>query len=69
MTRELDVFGVFLPDLLVWVVVAVLISIPVRRTMSALHIYRIVWHRPLFDMAIFILILGGVTTAAHRVLS
>ena len=69
MTHEIDIYGVFLPDLLVWFVVAFLISIPVRRGLGMLGFYRLVWHRALFDVALVVILLGGVLAASHRVLS
>ena len=69
MTHEIDIYGVFLPDLLVWFVVAFLISVPARRVLGAVGFYRLVWHRALFDVALFVILLGGVIAASHRVLS
>jgi hypothetical protein len=66
MTHEIDVYGVFLPDLLVWFVVALLLSVPVRRLLGAIGFYRLVWHRALFDLALLVLILGGVVAASQR---
>ena len=65
MMHEIDLFGVFLPDLLVWIVVAFLLNIPLRHILSGLGVYRLVWHRPLFDTAIYILVLGGIIAAAR----
>lgn len=65
MNRELDVFGVFLPDLLVWIVVAFFLGMFVRRVLSELGVYRLVWHRPLFDAAVYVLLLGGVVALAR----
>jgi hypothetical protein len=66
MTHEIDIYGVFLPDLLVWFVVALLLSVPVRRFLGMIGFYRLVWHRALFDLALVVLILGGVVAAAQR---
>lgn len=65
MTRELDVFGVFLPDLLVWIVVAFFLGVLVRRVLSEIGFYRLVWHRPLFDTAVYVLLLGGIVALAR----
>ena len=43
-----------MPDLLVWCVLAFLIGVPVRRLLAWLGIYRLVWHRPLFDTALYV---------------
>ncbi len=69
MTHEIDIYGVFVPDLLVWFVIAFLISVPVRRLLGAVGFYKLVWHRALFDVALFVLLLGGVVALSHRALS
>jgi hypothetical protein len=68
MTHEIDIYGVFVPDLMVWVVLAFLLSVPVRRLLGAIGFYRLVWHRALFDLALFVIVLGGVIAASRRVL-
>lgn len=69
MTHEIDLYGVFVPDLLVWVVVAFLLNVVLRRLLALAGFYRLVWHRALFDVALFVLVLGGVVAVSHRVLS
>jgi hypothetical protein len=69
MIHEIDLFGVFLPDLLVWIVVAFFLNIPLRHLLSWLGVYRLVWHRPLFDTAVYILLLGGTVATARGFLS
>ena len=66
MNHEIDIYGVFVPDLLVWLAVAFLISVPVRRLLGAAGLYRLVWHRALFDAALFVIVLGGVVAASQR---
>ncbi len=69
MNREIDLFGVFVPDLLVFIVIAYALCIPLRRLLSACGIDRLVWHRPLFDVALFVLMLGGTVALFHRLAS
>jgi hypothetical protein len=69
MIHEIDIYGVFLPDLLVWVIVAFFVNLVARRLLASLGLYRLVWHRALFDTALFVLILGGVVAASERYLS
>jgi hypothetical protein len=47
MSGEIDLYGVFLPSLLVWMVIAFLLNVSVRFTLSLLGFYKCVWHRPL----------------------
>ncbi len=68
MIHEVDLFGVFVPDLLVWVVLAYGLAIVSRRILGRIGFYRLVWHRPLFDTAVYLLILGGTVSLARGVL-
>ncbi|MDI3308827.1 MAG: FUSC family protein [Acetobacteraceae bacterium] len=63
MTGEIDIFGVFFPALLVWTVLALALSALLRRGIERLGLYRFVWHPPLFDLALFVILLGGVAAA------
>ena len=68
MIHEIDLFGVFVPDLLVWVVLAYGLAMLSRRILGRIGFYRLVWHRPLFDAAVYMLILGGTVSLARGVL-
>ena len=52
--------------LLVWVACAYLLSLLVRRLLAGLGLYRLVWHRPLFDLALFVVFLGGVVALSSH---
>lgn len=65
MTHEIDLYGVFVPDLLVWALVAYGLAVPVRRVLGRLGLYRLVWHRALFDAAVYVLLLGGTAALAR----
>jgi hypothetical protein len=69
MTGELDLYGVFLPDLLVWMLVAFAISLPLRWLLDRCGLYRLIWHRPLFDLALYVVVVGGLITLASRFLA
>ena len=64
MTGELDVYGVFVPGLAAWMLLAFLLSLVVRRLLGWTGFYRIVWHRPLFDLALYVVLLGCVVAVA-----
>jgi hypothetical protein len=64
MIGEFDVGGVFIPSLLVWVIVAFIINLFVRRLLVLFGFYRLVWHRGLFDLAILAILWGAVTYIA-----
>lgn len=61
-----DVFGFFLPMPLVWGVLALLPFLLMRRLIAAAGLYRLVWHRPLFDLALYIVILGLLMLCVPR---
>lgn len=56
--------GVLFPALLVWAAIAVLVTMLLRRALAATGFYRLVWHRPLFDLALGIIILGATVALA-----
>jgi hypothetical protein len=60
MIRELDIAGVFVTPLLLWVVIALPITALLRRLLARSGAYRFVWHRPLFDLALLVIVAGGV---------
>ncbi|WP_160000571.1 DUF1656 domain-containing protein [Roseomonas sp. 18066] len=68
MTAEIDLYGIFLPALLVWAVIALPLSALARRLLRAGGAYRWVWHPALFDFALYILILGGTVALAETLL-
>ncbi len=60
MRSELDLFGVFVPGLLFCGLVAFFLNAVLRRALAHAGFYRVVWHRALFDLSMFIVVLGGV---------
>lgn len=60
MRYQIDIYGVLVPALLLWIIVAYAMSALLRRLMQRFDLYRLVWHRALFDFAIFVCLLGVV---------
>ncbi len=69
MIGEFDIYGVLIPALLVWLVVAYVVYAAARTALSAAGAYRFIWHRPLFDIALYVILLGIVVFIAARVIS
>ena len=69
MITDLDIFGVYLPGLMVMAAVAFVLNLAVCRTLGAVGFYRLVWHRSLFDVSLFVIFLGGVTVVFQRYVS
>ena len=57
MIGEFDIYGVFVPTLLVWALVAVSLTGVLRAVLARVGFYRLVWHRPLVDLSLLIIVL------------
>jgi hypothetical protein len=68
MIGEIDIYGVLLPPLLVWLGAGLMVSAAVRFGLSRAGFYRFVWHRPLFDLAILVIATGAVAMLADMFL-
>ena len=67
---ELDFYGLLISPLLPLAIAALLLSALLRRAFTRAGAYRFVWHRPLFDLAVFIIILGAlVAVTSHWIIS
>ena len=66
MIGEIDLYGVLLPPLLVWLALALLLAALLRQVLSRVGVYQYVWHRPLFDLAILVVLLGGIAAVANH---
>jgi hypothetical protein len=66
---EFDIYGVYFPAFAVFAAIAFLLQVTViNRFLDALGFYRLVWHRALFDLAIYVILLGVVTAAGVSIL-
>jgi hypothetical protein len=66
MIGEIDIFGVFVPAVLVLILIAYLLSLAVRMVFGRIGLYRFVWHRSVFDLAVYVMLLGIVVIVSHR---
>jgi hypothetical protein len=66
MIKELDLFGVFVPPIFAYAVAAGLIWRILHDALTTLGAYRFVWHPPLFNLSLFVCILGGLVAATFR---
>jgi hypothetical protein len=67
MIGEFDIYGVYFPLFIVVAVIAFVLHLLVRRLFDRLGVYRFVWHRPLFDLALYVIMLGAVTALGANV--
>jgi Protein of unknown function (DUF1656) len=68
MTAELDIYGVFVPALFAWMLIAFGAYLLSRRVLGWGGFYAFVWHRPLFDLALYVVLLGAVVLFTVRFL-
>jgi hypothetical protein len=68
MIGEISIGGVFIPSLLIWALIAFVLNVVLRRFLYAVGFYRLVWHRPLFDTALFVILLAAVVAVSTRYL-
>jgi hypothetical protein len=66
MIGEIDIFGVFVPTILVLMLIAYLINLVIRALLGRVGFYRLVWHRSIFDLSIYVLVLAVVVVVSHR---
>jgi hypothetical protein len=60
MRMDLSLSGVFTPALLLAAVIAYALNGLLRRALGHAGVYRYVWHRPLFNLALYVILLGLV---------
>ena len=60
MSGEIDVCGVFVPVLLVSGVLAMLLNLALRAVLTPLGFFRAVWHAALAELAMFVMLFGGI---------
>jgi hypothetical protein len=65
---EFDIYGVYFPIFIVFAGVAFLLQLALKRLFDRLNVYRFVWHRPLFDLAVYVILLGVVTALGATIL-
>lgn len=65
MFGDFDLFGIYVPRMLVLALLAYLLNLLLRRVLARLGVYRLVWHPALFDLALFVLVLGGMAQVSE----
>ncbi len=52
-------FGFYLPPLVLWAAASLVPFIVLRWLLERFGLYRFIWHRPLFNLALYVLLVGG----------
>ncbi|QIB33966.1 DUF1656 domain-containing protein [Ancylobacter pratisalsi] len=61
MPAEIDMYGVYLPSLLALMFLTLPLSLLVRRVLAWFGAYSLIWHRGLFDIALYLVLLQGMS--------
>ena len=69
MIGEIDILGVFVPAVLVLMCIAYLLNLAIRTVLARAGFYRFVWHRSVFDLGTYVLVLGLVVIVSHRLIT
>jgi hypothetical protein len=62
MIGELNLHGVYVPTLLMATTLAGLANVSLARLLAVTRAYRWIWHRGLFDLASFVILLSATET-------
>jgi hypothetical protein len=60
MKYEVDLFGVMVPSLILWAILAYGLAFILRKVLGRIGLYYMTWHRPLFAFALYVCLLGVV---------
>jgi hypothetical protein len=60
MLKEINIDGVFVSPFVGYLAAAMLIYFPLRMLFDRWALQRYVWHRPLFDLSVFVIILSVI---------
>jgi protein AaeX len=60
MPREIAIGDVFIPGLLVWFLIALVLLLLIDRVIGRFGLYRYVWHPSLFRLALIVCIFGAM---------
>ena len=69
MTYEIDLFGVLVPSLVLWSVLAYFLARIASKLIARAGFYRRIWHPALFDFALYICLVASLVFASKEYLS
>jgi hypothetical protein len=67
MPSEIDVYGVYVPSFLVLMVASYLVIQVLRWSFARLGLYAFVWHRALFNLGLYVIVLGAAWSLARGI--
>jgi hypothetical protein len=60
MIKEIDICGILIAPFAGFLLAALLLYIPLLNLFDHFALHRFVWHRPLFNLSIFVIILSVI---------
>jgi hypothetical protein len=69
MRYELDLFGVLVPSLVLWSVLAFVLARIISKLIARAGLYRHIWHPALFDFAFYVFLVTGLVFASKEFFS
>jgi hypothetical protein len=66
MIGEVSLYGIYVPPLLLLMLPALLISRLLGFVLARAGFYRLVWHPALFDLSLFVIVLGSLAFFASN---
>ncbi|MNZ29629.1 efflux system membrane protein [compost metagenome] len=62
MNGHFDIYGVYVPTLLLLLLGAYVVKSLLHTVLVRIGFYRFVWHPPLFNLALYLMVLGALFT-------
>jgi Protein of unknown function (DUF1656) len=69
MTYELDLFGVIVPSLLLWSVLAYVLARIISKVITRVGLYRRIWHPALFDFSLYVCLVASLVFTSKEFFS
>jgi hypothetical protein len=69
MTYEVDLFGVLVPSLLLWSVIAYLLARIISKLIARVGLYRRIWHPALFDFSLYVCLVASLVFTSKEFFS
>lgn len=67
MIGEINIGGVFVPSIVLWCIIALILLLIIKKILARYHFYRHVWQQTLFNFALFVILLGGIAFFASLI--
>jgi hypothetical protein len=61
MIGEVSIYGLYVPPLLLLTLAALVVARLFNLVLAKTGFYRLVWHPALFDLSLFVIVLGALT--------